>query len=81
MRGAIPPPQLVFMALFLTKNEQEDKMENKIDEPEQAGLGVTPYICVRKVLGSNVGRDSSYPECFRGLLQSLQANAGIIPQL
>jgi hypothetical protein len=42
MRGTIPPPELVFMAWCLIKDEQEDKTENEIGETEQVVLGVTP---------------------------------------
>jgi hypothetical protein len=46
---------------------------------------VTLLFCIRKVPGSNPGRDTDYLDSFRGLTQSLQANAGIVrsikPQL
>jgi hypothetical protein len=37
--------------------------------------------CIRETLGSNVGRNVSYLEGFRGFTQSLHANIGIVPRL
>jgi hypothetical protein len=29
---------------------------------QQGGVAATLYICIREVFGSNLGRDSNYPE-------------------
>jgi hypothetical protein len=41
-------------------------------DAKQVSLAVTPWTCIRKVLGRNTG----YYEGFRGFPQSLQGNAG-----
>jgi hypothetical protein len=43
---------------------------------------VTPWTRIRKVLDSNLGRDTSWSDLgFRGLPQSLQANARTLSRL
>jgi hypothetical protein len=50
----------------------------------QVDVLVTHYICIWAVLGSDLGRDTGYPEGFRGLPLYLQATSGgnisIIPR-
>jgi hypothetical protein len=40
---------------------------------EQAGVAVVLQPCILEVLGSNVGRDTDYPDIF--ILQFIQANS------
>jgi hypothetical protein len=43
---------------------------------EQVRLEITLSACIREVPGSNLGRDTDYPEVFRGFPKSVQANTG-----
>jgi hypothetical protein len=48
----------------------------------QGSVAVTLYACVRKVLDSNLGQDTTiFYEVYRGFPQSLHANTGIIALL
>jgi hypothetical protein len=42
---------------------------------------LTLLLCIRQVLGSNLSPETSYPEVLYGFLQSLQANAEIVPSM
>jgi hypothetical protein len=39
------------------------------------------YTCIREKFGSNAGLTNRYPELFRGVIQSLQANVETEPRL
>jgi hypothetical protein len=45
---------------------------------EQVGVAVTLQTRIRKVLGSNIGRDTGYPETFRGFFQFFRTYEGTI---
>jgi hypothetical protein len=47
----------------------------------QAGLDITLYRYIREVLGSNLGRDASYPDRFNGFHESLRENGDAAPRL
>jgi hypothetical protein len=49
----------------------------KISFTKLFGVAVMLLIHIRGMLGSNLGRDTGY----HGISQSLQPNAGIVPQL
>jgi hypothetical protein len=43
--------------------------------------GLTLLLRIRKFPGSNLCPETWYPKCFRGSSQSVQANAGVVPEI
>jgi hypothetical protein len=48
---------------------------------ERLGIRTTLFTYIQEVLGSNLSRDTGYPDVFRGFRQPLQANFRIIPPI
>jgi hypothetical protein len=82
----VSSPQLIYLLtlhVFVFHCTWPDvcAFRSSYDITEAAAVIVTLYSCIREVLSSNLVRDTGYPEIFRGLPQSLQADAGAEPRL
>jgi hypothetical protein len=54
---------------------------NKISIRDVNTEQTTVYICIREVLSSNLGTNTSYPEILRTFPQFLQVNSRAVPRL
>jgi hypothetical protein len=60
-------------------NISQYSFNNNIYLIKRRGRVLTLLLRIRELQGSNLGPEPGYPKVFRGLPQSFQANAGVVP--